>query len=135
MTAKFQVPKPGTTITLTTRYRDYYYYSDKEWKDTTYENIEVLPPEPWFTSTQFAVSSDDPRMSFRTIDIRNVIDLSNGKAADRGSNITVTVAGSKGNHYHVTVVDGHAVSCDCPGFRFRNSCRHLAEVQRVLTSG
>jgi hypothetical protein len=53
----------------------------------------------------------------------------------------VEVKGSKGNTYQVTLQDGVAQSCTCPGYQFRRDCRHLktvetaAEPQTVDRSG
>ena len=38
----------------------------------------------------------------------------------------VKVQGSKGETYEVNTEEG---TCTCPGYRFRGSCRHVAEVQ------
>ncbi len=36
----------------------------------------------------------------------------------------IKVKGSKGNEY---TIDTDAQTCNCPGFTFRGSCKHLAE--------
>jgi hypothetical protein len=38
------------------------------------------------------------------------------------------VTGSKGNEYAVTLED-KLFTCSCSGFKFRNSCRHVASIQ------
>lgn len=137
-TAKFQVPKckPGQTLTITVRHPEIYYYADDAWRDTVYKNVEVLPPEKWLSSAQFMITSDDPRMGFRVIDIKNVTDISNGAPSD-GTDTgvqTVNIKGSKGNKYLVTLQDGRAVSCTCPGYSFRKTCRHLKEAETLVDS-
>jgi hypothetical protein len=42
-----------------------------------------------------------------------------------------TVAGSKGNQYFVNLSAGHW-SCTCPGFGFRQKCRHVAEIAKTV---
>lgn len=133
----FEVPKVGSTITLTTRYKSLYYNSTSEWDETTYEDVEVLPPESWLTSSQFMITSNTRRMPFRVIEIGNVVALSGGsraKGIDSGVQ-TVSIKGSKGNEYHVTVENGRALSCTCPGYQFRKSCRHLKEAEQLTQKG
>ena len=38
------------------------------------------------------------------------------------------VAGSKGDVYKVTELDGH-LNCTCSGFRFRGECKHVKSIQ------
>ena len=40
----------------------------------------------------------------------------------------VVVKGSKGETYEVNTEEQ---TCTCPGFRFRGSCRHVAELQQA----
>lgn len=40
--------------------------------------------------------------------------------------VTITVTGSKGDTYVVTKENGR-VSCSCPGFNFRRTCKHIQE--------
>ncbi len=43
---------------------------------------------------------------------------------DTVERMTWEVEGSKGNVYKVTLTGDHW-SCTCPGFRWRNSCKHI----------
>lgn len=133
--AKYKVPSVGSIITVTTRYRDYYYYSTNEWADTTYENVQVLAPEPWFKPNQFKISSDDPRKSFRVINIDSVIDLVGGDESEVDTTTrTVPIAGKNGNEYYVTIHEGTPVKCTCPGFHYRQTCRHLKEAVDLISN-
>lgn len=49
-----------------------------------------------------------------------------GAKVEKNSNI-VKVRGSKGNVYEVDI---EAKTCTCPGFQFRNKCRHIDEVAK-----
>lgn len=48
------------------------------------------------------------------------------KAPAKNSMI-LTVTGSKGQSYEVNTEEG---TCTCPGYRFRGSCRHVADLQQ-----
>lgn len=39
---------------------------------------------------------------------------------------TIVIEGSNGNEYAVTIENGVATSCTCPGYTFRKTCKHLA---------
>ena len=131
---QFSKPPIGASITVTTRHRDYYYYRTSDWKDTVYTG-RVLPDEKWFKGGDFKLTNDGQdgaRISFRVINLKTVVDLKvNGKDADQtdvddGTEV-VEVHGSKGARYWVTIKDGSSISCTCPGFTYRNQCRHLKE--------
>ena len=127
--SKFQVPKVGSIITVTTRYADHYYLSDKDYKDTTYERVEVIKPFKWTKPDCFCIPAEgEPFITVRTIAISKVIDLvvheGDVEAANTGTKY-VYVPGSKGNEYMVTVVDGYGVECTCPGYHWRKHCKHL----------
>jgi hypothetical protein len=127
--AKFAVPQPGSTITVTTRYANHYYKRESDWDDTTYENVPVLPPQSWTKPHEFCIPAEnEPFIKFRTISIEKVIDLvvHEGSTADtKHGTIVVPVAGSGDKIYSVVVTDGIAKSCDCLGYQYRKNCRHL----------
>ena len=37
---------------------------------------------------------------------------------------TYKIPGSKGNVYTITISEGTNITCSCPGFTFRRSCKH-----------
>lgn len=49
------------------------------------------------------------------------------KKAEREIPKYVTVKGSKGDEYTLTVWADGRISCSCPGYGFRKSCRHTKE--------
>lgn len=135
MTCQINIPSIGSSVTVTTRYREGYYYADSEWRTMTYRG-EVLPPEPWFTPTQFKLASDDPSLPFRVLDLKQVTSI-DGSVVEHSveTNIRHThIMGSKGDPYMVTVKAGAAISCTCPAFTFRKSCRHLKGITATVDS-
>ena len=133
---KFVCPPVGSVITLTTRYAESYIFATNKWRDTTYRNVEVLRPEKWFKTEEFKISSDDPKQPFRVINLANVIDIEDGDEAESDStSCTIQVPGSKpGTFYDVTIQEGLATQCSCPGFSFRQRCRHLQAAVDTLSN-
>lgn len=135
---KFNKPPVGSSVTVTTRCKENYYYATDEWRDNTYTG-EVLRDEKWFKDGDFKITSDEPDViSFRVINLNSVIDLKiDGQDGDQSevdtSVKTVVVEGSNGNQYLVSVKDGVANSCTCKGFQYRKQCRHLKEAMGVDT--
>lgn len=127
---QFAKPSVGSSIAVTTRYKETYYYSKDKWRDTTHTGI-VLPSEPWLKADEFSMTSGEPLIKSRTINLKNVINLTiDGETADQrivNDTKVVRVAGSKGKEYFVTIKDGSPISCTCQGFHYRNHCRHLKE--------
>lgn len=129
--SKFAVPQPGSVITVTTRYANHYYKRDKDYEDTTYEHVPVLPPQKWTKPGSFCIPAEnEPFITFRTISIDKVIALEVHEGEEASSDLTVgthhvPVKGSGDKVYTVVVVDGHGKSCDCLGFTYRKDCRHL----------
>ncbi len=129
----FAVPSPGQVITVTTRYADHYYKREKDYKDTTYENVPVIE-DPLnrknLKGTHFCIPAEgEPFITFRTIKIDSVVDLTvNGKVGEVATSTNTEIKkipGGKGKVYNVTLVDGIAVKCECLGFQYRGQCRHL----------
>lgn len=124
----YALPQVGDIITVTTRYRSD--LLDKEFDETTYENVQVIRPFKWTKPNAFCIPAEgEPYINVRTIALSKVHDLVVHEGAAPGD-ITqgthfVQVPGSKGNEYTVTVVDGFGVDCECLGYKYRGQCKHL----------
>ncbi len=57
---------------------------------------------------------------------RTFVELDDTEPEQPSSDV-ITVLGSKGETYYLTN-EGPDWFCTCPGFKFRGSCRHVAEV-------
>jgi len=129
----FAVPQPGSVITVTTRYKSAYYKSETGYDEDTYEHVPVIadPLNRKNMQGTFCIPAEgEPFITFRTINIKNVIALEvhEGETASTDINIGthhVPVKGSGSKVYTVVVVDGKATKCDCLGFQYRQDCRHL----------
>lgn len=94
---------------------------------TTYTGT-VVKRDYWMKSDEFNLTTDLPHFPVRTISMKHVVTL-NGKTPDQlsGGATTKTIKGSKGNEYVVTLNDGVAETCTCPGFKYHGGrCKHLA---------
>lgn len=131
----FCKPQVGETISVMTQYRTP--VLDVGLDSHTYKKVPVLPSEKYDQPNTFRIPADVPYMDVRVIDLKNVIELTiNGKAAEvteyEGVKI-VTITGSKGNEYTVTI-DQDSAKCTCIGFSYRRQCRHLGEAAEKVKS-
>jgi len=88
----------------------------------------VIKSYKWLTDREFCITGDDA-WPVRVINLGNVVrmDFISGDGHDVDTtNRTWEVVGSRGDRYLVTR-DGSGWSCDCKGFQFRRSCRHIKE--------
>lgn len=78
----------------------------------------VLDPYKWLNNQEFCLTSDDPEVPIRIINLGNVISIryltGQGQIINSDTK-TWIVSGSKGNTYTVLRVNGQW-SCSCPGF-------------------
>jgi hypothetical protein len=126
----FEAPQVGKTVTVTTRFRDIWYYSTREWEDKTYTGQVGRPDRSVPQGSFMLLTPQDSRMPTRVISLARVIDLryaDGDQAAQRQSGSAVKtwqVEGSRGAVYTVTQ-RGADKTCTCPGFTFRESCKHV----------
>ena len=134
----FAKPEVGQVVTVTTKYPESYYYSQEKWRYTTYENLPVLPSQPFDKPNTFRIPAlNEPYISERVIALHNVSELEvNGEVGEQTNNTsnirTVTVSGSKGNEYVVTIEGDEPKSCTCLGFQYRRTCRHLHDAMKTV---
>jgi hypothetical protein len=133
---QYKVPTAGNTISVTTRYRNLYRYSDAKYDEFTYSDVEVLPPFDWMKAGEFRVK-DVRKMGNghveldRIIAMNHVIVLSGedveelGDDVDLSSRLVPIQSARTDEIYSVTVERGVATKCTCKGFQFRGRCSHL----------
>lgn len=137
---RFEKPPEGSVISVTTEFPEVLLFATNKYRHNQYNNVTVLRSDRWFSDTQFKISSDDPKVPERVVDLNNVIDLrdSNGQAyqtEEKSGNFSIQVEGSKQQQYTVTFSNGQAVSCTCTGFTFRNYCKHLKQAAKNVDLG
>jgi len=128
MTAAFyNVPAVGSRVTVTTRYPEIWILAKNKWRDSTYVGT-VVAPDKGTPATSFKLHTGESKMPVREISTLQVHKLKfmDGAVAKKSvieAPKTLQVTGSKGENYTVTKTGGK-VRCTCPGFTFRNKCRH-----------
>ena len=127
------IPQVGSKLRVTTRYKETYYFSTKEWNDTTFEG-EVVQSNKWDAADTFKLFTGNPEHPYSIIPITRVhaIEYITGKPGKVVSNDvrTWTVAGSKGDQYTVSQT-GTKWNCTCSGFQFRKMCKHVKEYENA----
>ena len=94
---------------------------------------EILNNIKWLTPDEIAVTNPAHPNGFSIIHKKNIISIKD--LAGRTASVKVSdpeykqwaIKGSKGNSYLVIRQKGQ-YNCTCPGFTYRKSCRHIAEV-------
>jgi hypothetical protein len=98
---------------------------------TTLYRGQVVKSDRWLTDQEFAMTGD-ARYPVRVINLKLVCDIDyhsgQGSAVDASAK-NWEVTGSRGDRYVVTR-DRRGYTCDCKGFQFRRSCRHVAEISQ-----
>ena len=92
----------------------------------TYEGDSVPAPK-WAAEGTIALATGNPLWPVRLIDPSLIIEINGDVAVEAKpdpTTRTVTVEGSKGQNYVVTITPTGR-SCTCQGFAFRNKCKHL----------
>lgn len=127
--SQFAIPAVGTKITVTTRYKEIYLFATSPWRDTVYSGT-VLPNCKWTRPNAFNLSGD-AFIPVREIAMDTVHDLkmddgSEGEKVAVGDETqTLTVPGSKPGVTYTVLKTGNKITCTCPGFTFKKSCKHV----------
>lgn len=129
MSTQFAIPAVGSQVTVTVTHRHFSGYGTV---DKVFTGV-VVPNNKWDDPTRFfTVNDGNPDWPSYAIPIEWVSDLkySDGSVASKRETDTGvktwTVDGSKpGTKYTVTKKGNH-VTCSCPAYTFRKSCKHTA---------
>jgi len=133
MTLQFTAPKIGSKVRVTSRFKDNYIHATSEFRDHTIEGV-VIPNHKLIRPNSFTMRVSCPNVPIREICLASVVDLqyADGTVAAKGkvedSVKTLEVDGSKGAKY-IVIKEGNKVSCTCPGFQFRRTCKHLEMIK------
>ena len=109
--------------------RNRYSYHVEEFK--TYDGMQVTVPT-WAAKGSIALATGDPKFPFRLIDPSIIVKIDDSNFSCVAESLpsdtkTIEVQGSKGKTYIVTISPS-SKSCNCPGFSFRKSCKHISNI-------
>ena len=137
MTQTFAKPTVGSTLTVTTDYTDYMRgFASGVPRTRTYSGT-VVKSASYDDPLTFRMTTGDPSYPVRVVPLDHVTDIvtSDGSAVTKteAKKIEVTAwevksDSRKGGSYTVTREGSH-FSCNCLGFTYRKSCRHVITIK------
>ena len=89
---------------------------------------ELVATPKWVDYDAIALTTNEPKFRVRIIPKSEILSIDGAEAKFVAAPVEreITVVGSKGNVYTVTIGTKYN-SCTCPAFQFRRSCKHIAE--------
>jgi len=131
---KDNLPHPGEVVSITTR-RHSYVIGHEGYKFHTYNNVKVLESAQCDPPNSFRIEGSGKQPE-KIICMSLVSTLKRGASTyirkyKKGPSAIkiIKITGSKGDIYKIKMEGNKAVSCTCPGFHYRKTCRHLAEAE------
>jgi len=94
------------------------------------EYTGIVVHEKWYGDDKIGLTTDMKHFPVRVLSRENIVEVMGAKVdytPVKSNRETITVQGSKGNTYIVTKENGK-VSCSCPGYGFRKTCKHVQEL-------
>lgn len=87
--------------------------------------------EKWYKPNEVGLTTGNPNFPIRVIQRERIVEVDDLPVSyaqpKQEQRIEKVVQGSKGNSYIVTK-DAGKITCTCPGFTFRQNCKHTAEL-------
>ena len=119
----------GNTVTVKVRnslydVRDRYAngYIGSEFNEYT----GIVVHEKWYGDDKIGLTTDMKHFPVRVLSLANIVEVMGAKVdyvPVKSNREVITVQGSKGKTYTIIKENGK-VSCSCPGYSFRKSCKH-----------
>lgn len=118
-----KIPSVGSTIRVTTRFRNTYYFSDSEWNDITSTGVVMQ-----INGDSFKLKTDNKEFPVSIIPIKRIIDIS----VISGKMSTVRKFKVTGSKEYIVTLSDNSFSCECVGFKYHGKCRHVTKVKDKL---
>jgi hypothetical protein len=133
MNTQFAIPDAGCRIAVTFEFPSYVIGTSKVSKTTISGIVEKATKHTPPNFVRIATDFDSP-VRVREISLYRItnIEYADGRQAtiqlSEDESKTWTVQGSRGSQY-VVVRSKNSWSCNCPGFQFRRSCKHVTQIK------
>lgn len=120
----FKVTNP--IFKIRDRYASYLYIPEYE----IYKG-DIVENPPWLSKDYISMTTGNPTFPVRSfLRERIVTDMTKKRGPAKPRPRTYKVLSSKRDkHYIVTLTSDNNWMCQCPGFEFRQTCRHIVEAQ------
>ena len=117
----------GSSVAITTKWRSN--ILGQEFDINTFEG-KVVPNPKWLDADYVSVHTGNPMYPVSHINKRFIVghEFSDKRSLER---LFKVKSKSNGKTYNVISFEGF-VTCDCAGFQFRRTCRHVNKVKTVL---
>lgn len=130
------IPKVGSVVKVITRHKNSLYYSNEEFRYSSFEGT-VVTPDKWMSKNDFSVMTGKKDYPISTINIGNVFDIQyiSGSSENKldTKKRTFKVFSKKSNKNYTVVVSEGSAACDCVGFSFRRTCKHVTKVLNKIS--
>lgn len=123
------IPSVGSIVSVTTRYRNIYIFSDAKTMDINHIG-EVVKNDKWIPADNFSVQTGNKNHPVSIISVKNVVDIQYLSKKDK--DISVRKFKVKGKSEHLVLFSNNHFSCDCIGFKYRMKCKHIEAVKRKI---
>jgi hypothetical protein len=107
-------------------------YASGVQREFDYFEGELVATPKWVEYPAIALTTNESKFKFRIIPKEDIVEI-NGKVNTeqlQSKTREVIIKGSKGDTYTVSI-DKDSYSCNCSGFMFRRSCRHIMEARNA----
>jgi hypothetical protein len=82
----------------------------------------------WLNEHQIGLTTNIPDFPVRVLEMSSIATIDNKEVKKVSAIEIVSVSGSKGAVYNLSVRDGKAFKCDCPGATFhKGMCKHIRQ--------
>ncbi|NBP15751.1 hypothetical protein EBU95_15405 [bacterium] len=118
----------GQFVELRTR-RYSYLYKNEGWVENTLKG-QVVPNPKWLDDDYVSILTDHHLHPVSMVFKQNIIgfDMASGRSASRMFNVK---SKKTGKQYRVVSSNG-SVTCDCIGFQYRKTCKHVTAVKKFI---